>query len=100
MKNVLFLAFVMLLCGAAFLVADTTFSWSNSNQTETLTYTGLGLCAPVLSGVITVDDVTAAGTATPAATNAPALVSLTDAVYVNVTIGGEVYVLTAYQLDD
>ena len=100
MKKLIALAFALLLCGAFYMAADTTFSWSNSNQTGTLTYTGLGLSAPVITGAITVDDVTAAGTATPAATNAPALVSLTDAVYVNVTIGGEVYVLTAYQLDD
>jgi hypothetical protein len=53
-----------------------------------------------LQGTITVTDTTAAGVVTPAATNAPALVSTTDAVYLNVTISGEVYVITAYQLDD
>jgi len=100
MKKLLSLAFALLICGAAYMVADTTFSWSNGNQTGTLTYVGLGLSAPVITGAITVDDVTAEGAVTPAATNAPALVSSVDAVYVNVTIGGEVYVLTAYQLDD
>ena len=54
----------------------------------------------VANGSITLADTTAAGTVTPAATNAPALVSTVDAAYINVTIGGEVYVVTAYQLDD
>ncbi len=53
-----------------------------------------------LQGTITATDTTAAGAVTPAATNAPALVSTTDAAYINVTISGEVYVIPVYQLDD
>jgi len=49
---------------------------------------------------IVVTDVTSAGVVTPAATNAPALISTVDAAWINVTIGSEVYVLPAYQLDD
>jgi hypothetical protein len=51
MKQAMFLAIALILCGAAFLVADTTFSWSNANQTGTLTYTGLALVAPTIDGV-------------------------------------------------
>jgi hypothetical protein len=42
----------------------------------------------------------AAGSVTPAATNAPTLIDGTVGAYIKVNIGGEVYVITAYQLDD
>ena len=67
----------------------------------TLTDCGAVSCSTLTaSSTVTLTDVTVAGAVTPAATNAPALVSTTDAAYINVTIGGEVYVITAYQLDD
>jgi len=53
-----------------------------------------------VTGTVTLSDTNAVGAVTPAATNSPALVSTTDAQYLKITIGGEVYVITAYQLDD
>jgi hypothetical protein len=54
MKKILILASVILCSyGLIAIVADTTFSWSGGGQTGTLTYTGLGLASPVISGTIT-----------------------------------------------
>ena len=50
---------------------------------------------PVVTALIN-----AVGAVTPAPTNAPALVSTTDAAWVKVTISGQVYVIPAYQLND
>jgi len=53
MKKALFLAMSIVVCGIAYVAGDTTFSWSNSNQSGTLTYTGLGLASPTISGTVT-----------------------------------------------
>lgn len=37
---------------SVFVVGDTTFDWSNSNQSGTLTYTGVALASPTISGTI------------------------------------------------
>jgi len=52
MKKALFLAIAIVICGAAYMIADTTFSWSVPDQSGTLTYTGLALSGPVISGTV------------------------------------------------
>jgi len=56
--------------------------------------------AATVSGVLTLTETQAATTVTAAATNFPALVDSDDAVFVKITISGEVYVMPVFQLDD
>jgi len=65
-KSLIFASMLLLLCMGVFVVSDTTFSWSNSNQTGTLTYTGLALVTPTIDGVspVTVSSVAQSDTNT------------------------------------
>jgi len=70
MKNAILIAMVLVLSGAAYLIGDTTFSWSNSNQSGTLTYTGLALTSPTIDGSTAVTAANAAQSDTNATTTA------------------------------
>jgi len=85
MKKALFLGLAILVCGVAALVADTTFSWSNSNQSGTLTYTGLALTTPTIDGSTAVTAANAAQSDTNVTTTAT---SYTPAYVGQVLIGG------------
>ena len=72
----------------------------DKSATETVSgdYTFSG--ALISSGTVTLTDTLAAGTTTATATNAPALVAADAPAWVEVTIGGEIYVIPAYQVND
>ena len=71
MKNsLIFATMLLLLCMGVYVISDTTFSWSNSNQSGTLTYTGLALVSPTIDGSAAVTAANAAQSDTNATTTA------------------------------
>lgn len=61
-KSIALISVVFLLAWAGYMVADTTFSWSGAQQSGTLTYTGLALSAPTITGgTVVTGNVTASG---------------------------------------
>jgi len=70
MKKAIFLAIALVLCGAAYMIADTTFSWSVPDQSGTLTYVNLALTTPVIDGAAPFTEADAAQSDTNATTTA------------------------------
>ena len=95
-KSLIFSVMLLLLCMAVFSVCDTTFEWSNSNQTGTLTYTALGLSAPVISGALTVTEVGTASNVTASALDNLPAGSTTNAAFFLVTVGTNSYAVPMY----